>query len=220
MNRLIIAIFTALALGTTQAEYTINIPLEQSHGGSLPSGTIVIKSTWVSSSPTYTSWTDTGDVYGCTNWSPESSLYEAGDFFEQTADDCKKDQYRYMQPRDYNSSTGEYRNIGNPVVEHKTENNITANKQMLGTLSLPAGCHFKRITTPWSPNIYNVRKTTDGYYSFIWNGVMWAGELDPVITDGSKKYILGPLVTHTEGDIYGNPSSNSISVEWFAICLS
>ncbi|HFO1390972.1 hypothetical protein N5C93_13820 [Pseudomonas nitroreducens] len=43
MKEIIIATLTALTLGTTQAEYTIKQPLEQAQGGSLPNGSINVK---------------------------------------------------------------------------------------------------------------------------------------------------------------------------------
>ena len=41
MNRISLALLTALTLTTTQADYMIKIPLEQAQGGSLPSGSIL-----------------------------------------------------------------------------------------------------------------------------------------------------------------------------------
>lgn len=40
MKKIIIAALTMLTLGATQAEYTLQIPLEQTQGGSLPNGSI------------------------------------------------------------------------------------------------------------------------------------------------------------------------------------
>lgn len=44
MKKIIIAALTMLTLGATQAEYTLKVPLEQAQGGSLPNGSINIKS--------------------------------------------------------------------------------------------------------------------------------------------------------------------------------
>ncbi|WP_157969684.1 hypothetical protein [Pseudomonas huaxiensis] len=41
MNKISLALLTALTLTTTQADYMIKIPLEQAQGGSLPSGSIL-----------------------------------------------------------------------------------------------------------------------------------------------------------------------------------
>lgn len=72
---------------------------------------------WQETDPTYTNWIDSGDTYGCTNWSPATSTYGKGTSFTQTATDCKKDQERMVQNRQQDSRTGIYQNVGDPFKE-------------------------------------------------------------------------------------------------------
>lgn len=44
MKRIALTTLTLLAVATASAEYTVNIPLEQNQGGSLPNGSIILKS--------------------------------------------------------------------------------------------------------------------------------------------------------------------------------
>lgn len=45
MKKITIAALATLMLGTVQADYTLKYPLEESRGGSLPNGSINIKTT-------------------------------------------------------------------------------------------------------------------------------------------------------------------------------
>ena len=68
--------------------------------------------TWVAASPAYGDWANTSALYSCSNWSPESSVYTATANFTQRASDCSLNQQRPVQPREQESTTGEYRNVG------------------------------------------------------------------------------------------------------------
>jgi hypothetical protein len=65
-----------------------------------------IPTTWSTVDPLLSSWTNSGDQYGCSNWSPSVDTIESGVSFVQTASDCKQDQIRTVTPRQKNSRTG------------------------------------------------------------------------------------------------------------------
>lgn len=90
------------------------------------------KETWAATTPTYTSWVDSGSVTGCTNWSPATSTVTAGQAFTQTASDCDQAQVRTRQERQVETTTGAIRNLGAPVTESRT---VTASstRQAVGT---------------------------------------------------------------------------------------
>ncbi|NHC12162.1 hypothetical protein G6551_18100, partial [Pseudomonas stutzeri] len=85
---------------------------------------------WVATTPTYTAWTNSGAVYGCTNWSPATSTVTIGQSFTQTATDCEQDQTRSRQDREKETTTGEIRNTGTPVTETQT---ITVSSTRIAT---------------------------------------------------------------------------------------
>lgn len=76
--------------------------------------------TWVATTPTYTDWVNSGEIYGCTNWSPETSTFNQGEAFTQTATDCEQDQTRSRQDREQETTTKAVRNKGTAVTETQT----------------------------------------------------------------------------------------------------
>jgi len=78
------------------------------------------KETWAATTPTYTSWVNAGEVYGCTSWAPATSTVTVGQAFTQTATDCSQNQTRTRQDREAETTTGEIRNVGTPVTENRT----------------------------------------------------------------------------------------------------
>jgi len=90
------------------------------------------KETWVATTPTYTAWTNSGSVTGCTNWSPATSTVTIGQAFTQTATDCDQKQTRTRQERERETTTGEIRNVGSPVTETQTIK-VSATRQATGT---------------------------------------------------------------------------------------
>jgi len=78
------------------------------------------KETWAATTPTYTSWVNAGEVYGCTSWAPAASTVTVGQAFTQTATDCSQNQTRTRQDREAETTTGEIRNVGTPVTENRT----------------------------------------------------------------------------------------------------
>jgi hypothetical protein len=122
---LIIAVLSVTNI--TQAEYFIKVPLEQSHGGPLPKGSIkmgnsttgVSNENWQPAEAIYSEWINVNDVYGCSNWTPDTSTLPIGVIFQQTAD-CKQDQTVTKQEREKETTTLVYRNVGQPTTETKS----------------------------------------------------------------------------------------------------
>lgn len=159
--------------------------------------------TWIDTTPVYTVWVNSGSIYGCSNWTPESNIYEAGESINQTATDCKQDQTRSRQDREQETTTLTIRNKGTAVIETQT---LTASstRATTGTLTLPVNCRFSRIKTPWSNTIHLAFKlTSSADFNFVWGGTMWAtaGETESIFA--GNKYIVGQFVA-TEGgrDLY------------------
>ncbi|MFK4131930.1 hypothetical protein ACI2KR_06500 [Pseudomonas luteola] len=75
---------------------------------------------WESIDPTYTDWTDTNALYGCTSWTPDPSIYTEKTEFSQTSTSCKTDQQRYRQEREQEQFTQEIRNDSAPAKETQT----------------------------------------------------------------------------------------------------
>lgn len=88
------------------------------------------KETWAATTPTYTAWTNSGSVTGCSNWSPATSTVTVGQSFTQTATDCQQAQTRSRQDREQESTTGAFRNVGSVVTESQS---ITASSTRTAT---------------------------------------------------------------------------------------
>ena len=128
MKTKIIALATLIALtSTAQAAYTIITPMEQSRGGALPNGSISITprtpalpaENWQPAAPLLGEWINNGAIYGCSNWTPDTSTLPIGVIFQQTAD-CKQDQTVTKQEREKETTTLVYRNVGQPTTETKS----------------------------------------------------------------------------------------------------
>lgn len=80
---------------------------------------VQIPASWLSIDPIVSDWTESDDVYGCTNWSPSVDTVDYGVSFMQTATDCKKDSTRTITSRLKNNQTGEIR-LGSTSTETKS----------------------------------------------------------------------------------------------------
>lgn len=107
----------------SQAEYIIKIDLDKN---------VVFKS-WSSIDPTKTEWTDTGNIYQCSNWTPLASTITVGQNFLQTSTECKQDQSRTIQEREQDSGTNDIRDVGVPYTEQRTIT-VSDSQQSIGSL--------------------------------------------------------------------------------------
>lgn len=112
---------------STQAfsnEYQVRIPIE---------ATFKDTSVWEKSTSSYGTWTNSGNPYNCSNWTPAASTIQMGESFEQTATDCSQKQTRTIQEREINKKTQEVRNVGISYSEEKTIGNTISKQTALGT---------------------------------------------------------------------------------------
>jgi hypothetical protein len=132
MKNIVISILLFSYATLTSAEYTVQIPLEQNNGGGLPVNSIIMTN-WLPTSPTFTAWTNTNELYNCTNWSPNENTVTINQNFVQTATDCKQEQNRLRQEREYEDSKLAYRNVGEPISETRIIDVIDT-RDAIGTL--------------------------------------------------------------------------------------
>ena len=133
MKKMIYIPFLLLIGGMANAEYIITVPLTKSGGGALSDDSINITSDWQNSSTEYGQWTNTGEVYGCSNWSPLTSSITIGQSFTQTATDCSQNQVRTAQDQEVERISGIVQNKGASYIETQT---ITASdtRASVGTM--------------------------------------------------------------------------------------
>lgn len=129
----------------SSAEYSVMIPLEQDKGGNLPNGSIdlgtvtpeppvVPTANWIQISSIVNDWIDDGVVYECGEWLPASHTVRLNEFFLQSANNCKQNQYRTVQEREQNSITNEIRNKGSLINENRTLTNVVGERDAYGIL--------------------------------------------------------------------------------------
>ena len=124
---------------------------------------------WVSTTPSYTAWVNTGSITACSNWSPATSTVTINTSFTQTATDCQQVQTRNKQNREQETTTLAYRNVGSPVVENQsitisnTRSAIGTKETWVATTSTyTTWANSGAITscTNWSPAVTTVNTGT------------------------------------------------------------
>lgn len=188
MKRIALITLTLLAVATASAEYTVKLPLQSDNGGTLPQGSINIvpmsqPEEWLPISPTYTLWTDVGQVYDCTNWTPLASTVTLGQSFDQTATDCKQDQTRSRQDREQETTTLAIRNSGTAVTETQIIT-VSSTKIETGTGS---ECRYELGVYQW---------TTEGNVNtHTWPPFIIDAGANTYINVGAYNYYRGPHVS-------------------------
>ncbi|MEG1350512.1 MAG: hypothetical protein RSD49_21015, partial [Hafnia sp.] len=119
---------------------------------------IGILENWLPTTPTYTSWTDTNVLYGCTAWTPDPSAYSASTNFTQVSNGCKTDQERQRQDREKEKFTDEIRNIGTPVTERKTLGSQSASRPYSVVLGNWTDAGQSYACSNWSPAVETIGK--------------------------------------------------------------
>lgn len=180
------AILATLTLGTTQAAYTIKIPLEQDHGGGLPSGSINLKTApekWTLYEPEYSEWFDFGESYGCSNWSPDPTTIDNEHPFIQTATDCVQQKARYRQDQEQETTTKAIRNKGTAVIETQATT-VSITRTATGTKQ-PPQCisNIGGIIFSAGQNYKNSPNTTNGDYAYYGSGFFTAKSLSWGLND-------------------------------------
>lgn len=153
------------------------------------SGSISISfiDSWVSYSPTYTVWANSGSIYGCANWSPDPSTVNSGVVFTQTATDCEQDQVRQRQDYEISEVTGATRASGAPVTESRVLTDQTDTRAAVGTkVMIVEECSFTN-----SPN--NFWRLGNGQFSvmtLVLNGSAVSGS-GAIYSSGGYVYYPG-----------------------------
>jgi hypothetical protein len=161
---------------------------------------------WVATTPTYTNWVNSGEIYGCSNWSPDPSTVTSGQTFTQTATDCEQDQTRTRQNREQETTTLVYKNVGSPITETQTLNNQTNTKTATGT-KLITGCVFEENNTYWSEST-GMFTSQNIWYSGekIWPTGDSYLEFAPIFTNytyNGYKYTRGSFINSIQDCDYG-----------------
>lgn len=115
---------------------------------------------WNISDPTYSSWQDVGEIYGCVTWSGDPSLYKQNTNLTQTSNDCKVNQSRTKQEHEQESNSGAIRDIGEVTTEQQTVSGQTGSRIFnIGyteweTIGDTEGC------SAWTPDVSTIRLNT------------------------------------------------------------
>ena len=112
MKKIYFLIFAMTLINQANAEYMVKYNIE-------PQPNSIIMIDWQSTDATYTSWQSIGEVYGCSNWTPDESTIVIGQNFIQERN-CNINQERLRQDREL-SSKGSYKDIGEPQLETRVE---------------------------------------------------------------------------------------------------
>lgn len=142
MKKTLIALSLLSIVSIAQASYILKIPLEQSQGGSLPNGSIIMNENpiivptpsenWSSTTPLYSNWVNQGAIYDCTNWTPSPNTQTINSQFDQTATDCKQEQIHTRQDREIENRTLVIRNVGDSIAESQVLS-ATQTRKAIGT---------------------------------------------------------------------------------------
>lgn len=148
--------------------------MEQSKGGALPNGSINITpktpnlpvENWQPAEPLYSEWVTANDN-GCYNWAPDASTMLKDEPFNQTTTNCSHYQTRTRQDREQETTTLEYRNVGEPTIIGQN-NTYSATRTATGT----ASCSYSRSVNG-TPDTYwfaGTDSSKDAYLVYV-NGV-------------------------------------------------
>lgn len=88
---------------------------------------------WVSANPTVSAWTNVADPYECQFKTPDATTVTFGYAFTQDLSGCKQDQTQTTQKNVKNTSTGEIKAVGEPVVTSRTVSDATMKVSAIGT---------------------------------------------------------------------------------------
>ena len=128
-------------VGTPQLETRVEAVLQsRSSSGILES--------WVAIGALYGDWSNSGNLYDCTNWTPDPSTIDNGVSFTQNATDCKQNQTRTKQDREQETTTLATRNVGSEIIENQTLTNQSNSRNSVGT-KVNRVCLFDQSFNPY-----------------------------------------------------------------------
>jgi len=123
---LIAAIFSSYSM----ADYQVQFGKQQINGDNIK---FVTPGQWLPADPVFSSWTNSGTLTNCTNWTPDPSTVDTGVVFTQNATDCKQEQTRTVQNREKNDVTQAFRNVGSATTENQILANQVSSRSATGT---------------------------------------------------------------------------------------
>lgn len=145
-NLLVLAILGCMSV--SQAEYFIKYPINNIN--------FVNQEVWIPADPLESEWTNSGAIFGCSNWSPAISTVNNSVLFTQTATDCNQNQTRTVQNREKKQNTSVYRNIGSPYTETKNIT-VSSTQEATGAKSVEKVCVYGGS---WGQGVWYKSKTT------------------------------------------------------------
>lgn len=122
-NKIALSIILATISLQSNAEYIVKYKIDE------PTSIIIVD--WTNTSASYTSWESIGEIYGCSNWTPDESTIVVGQPFNQERI-CNINQERFRQDREV-SSKGTYKDIGDPQLETRFET-VNQNRNNTGIM--------------------------------------------------------------------------------------
>lgn len=133
---------------------------------------------WIDTDPVYTTWINSGVLYGCSNWSPAPSTVNSGVSFTQTATDCSQNQTRDRQNREQETTTLAIRNNGSVIVENQTLTNMNNTRSAIGT-KVNKVCAY-------TDQEFTMNFTGDSMYHYTVNGSVIGSSSNgtPVVING------------------------------------
>lgn len=160
------------------------------------------KENWQPAEPLYSEWVDFGNVYGCSNWTPDASTMLKDETFNQTAKDCIQYQTRTRQNREQETTTLAYRNVGERVTMGQ---NVTASSSRTATGTAACSYSFYVNGTPSTFWMAGTNTSTNAYIVYL-NDVQIRSEngYDTTsITLNGKTYKRGTTVKVSTTNQYG-----------------
>lgn len=116
--------------------------------------------TWATSTPAYSAWTNSSDVYGCTAWSPSPSNYTDRTQFNQTGTGCSVNQTRSRQDQQVETTTRAIRNNGAAVTESQTVGGQSSTRTYLMDFNPWADSGSYYGCTAWTPDASTIASGT------------------------------------------------------------
>lgn len=177
-------------------------------GGQSNSIFIPFTDKWVAITSIYTAWSDYGELYNCSEWSPNPNTVSAGVEFVQTAS-CTQNQVAYRQDREQSVVTGAIRPVGNPAPMYQAIPK-SASRNSMGTkpeapITPPGECKYGLGGYVWTyaPTV----ESGSGFAAWIWEDKVGIIEENITsVTQGNYIYYRGEWVDkNVTYDNWGRP---------------
>lgn len=138
MKKTILALLLTSIVGITNAGYTAIYK---------PDPNSIVFNKWTITEPLVGDWIKTGDITGCTNWTPSTDTYKKGDLFTQKATDCKQTETSFVQEQEKDDLRGSIRVTGKSTTETRIVN-ANSSRQAIGTKAVTE-CNYDMYRMDW-----------------------------------------------------------------------